>query len=158
MINVKQLEELIIVPTLQYLEPEIPFSDAAVELLKMTAAHESHLGSYIAQVGGPALGIYQMEPATEDDIHRNFIDYRHGLSDQLYGLINNVLFTPPVPELVNNLAYATAMARVHYYRDKYPLPDVMDIEGLAQYAKRVYNTVEGKAEWRDYYNAYNRYC
>ena len=149
MINVKQLEELVIVPALQYLEPEIPFSDAAVELLKMTAAHESHLGSYLAQVEGPALGIYQMEPATENDIHDNFIDYRGTLRYKIDSIDQ---------ELVSNLIYATAMARIHYYRDKYPLPDVMDIEGLAQYAKRVYNTVEGKAEWRDYYNAYNRYC
>lgn len=157
MINVKQLEELIIVPTLQYLDPEIPFSDAAVELLKMTAAHESHLGSYIAQVNGPALGIYQMEPATEDDIWTNFLEYRHGLSDKIDTLCSDLVY-PPSKELASNLVFATAMARVHYYRDKYPLPDAMDIEGLAQYAKRVYNTVEGKAEWRDYYNAYNRYC
>lgn len=152
MINVKQLEELIIVPTLQYLDPEIPFSDAAVELLKMTAAHESHLGSYIAQVNGPALGIYQMEPATEVDIFRNFLDFKPSL---LTKVVNH---TGLGEELIWNLQYATIMARVHYYRDKYPLPDAMDIEGLAQYAKRVYNTVEGKAEWRDYYNAYNRYC
>jgi len=149
MINVKQLEELVIVPALQYLEPEIPFSDAAVELLKMTAAHESHLGSYLAQVEGPALGIYQMEPATENDIHDNFIDYRGTLRYKIDSIDQ---------ELVSNLIYATAMARIHYYRDKYPLPDAMDIEGLAQYAKRVYNTVEGKAEWRDYYNDYMRYC
>lgn len=156
MINVKQLEELIIVPTLQYLEPEIPFSDAAVELLKMTAAHESHLGSYIAQVGGPALGIYQMEPATEQDIYSNFLCYNKGILHKVNGLAGSK--KQPSPVLVSDLTYATAMARVHYYRDKYPLPDAMDIEGLAQYAKRVYNTVEGKAEWRDYYNAYNRYC
>ena len=155
MINVKQLEELVIVPTLKYLDPEIPFSDAAVELLKMTAAHESHLGSYIAQVGGPALGIYQMEPATEEDIITNFLWYR----EVLHGKVNSTgSEEPTAKDLVSNLSYATAMARVHYYRDKYPLPDVMDIEGLAQYAKRVYNTVEGKAEWRDYYNDYMRYC
>lgn len=155
MINVKQLEELIIVPTLQYLDPEIPFSDAAVELLKMTAAHESHLGSYIAQVGGPALGIYQMEPATANDIGMNFFKYNEELRSKLFCLHSDQRV---VNEITMNLAFATAMARIHYYRDKYPLPDAMDIEGLAQYAKRVYNTVEGKAEWRDYYNAYNRYC
>lgn len=42
-------------------------SDNAVELLMLTAAVESNLGHYIKQVGGgPALGIFQCEPATLD--------------------------------------------------------------------------------------------
>ena len=40
-----QLRELI-VDVLEYLEPEIPFSDAAGELLMLTAAQESHSVSY----------------------------------------------------------------------------------------------------------------
>ena len=151
MINTEQLRELIIIPTLRYLEPEIPYSEAAVELLMMTAAHESRLGTYIAQVGGPALGIYQMEPATEDDIIENFLDYRRKISLKVEGLIPNKC-------LISDLKYATMMARVHYYRDSEPLPEVDDIEGLAKYAKRVYNTKAGKADWRDYELAYNGLC
>lgn len=156
MIDSFQLRELIIVPTLEYLDPEIPFSDAAVELLMMTAAHESLLGTYIKQVGGPALGIYQMEPATEKDIKANFLKY----NDELNALVVRDLHinSPRIKDLVHNLAYATAMARVHYYRDKEALPTFNDIEGLAKYAKRVYNTRLGKATWEQYYHAYETLC
>jgi hypothetical protein len=62
--NPKQLRELVIRPVLEYLHPDIPYSHEAEDLLMMIAAHESHLGEYVKQVQGPALGIYQMEPDT----------------------------------------------------------------------------------------------
>jgi hypothetical protein len=46
--------------TLRALEPEVPYSEPAVELLMMTAAAESALGRYIKQIGGPARGIFQI--------------------------------------------------------------------------------------------------
>ena len=50
-------------------------SDNAVNLLMGTAAQESHLGKYRKQIGGgPALGIFQMEPATFNDIVNNCKD------------------------------------------------------------------------------------
>ena len=145
-IDIGQLTELVIVPTLKYLDPVIPFSNSAVKLLQMTACHESNCGQYLAQLGGPALGIYQMEPATEEDIEVNYLAYRPLLDDK-------VLQTGK--HLVTCLSYATAMARIHYYRDKEALPD--DLIGLANYAKRVYNTEEGKATARDYYAAFEKY-
>ena len=152
MIDSKQLRELIIKPTLRYLEPEITYSEAAVELLMMTCAHESRLGTYIKQVQGPALGIYQMEPATEEDIFRNFLDFKPSL---LTKVVNH---TGLGEELIWNLQYATIMARVHYYRDSEALPDVEDVRALAKYAKRVYNTELGKATADDYLYAYRDSC
>jgi len=149
MIDKDQLRDLIIIPTLHYLEPEIPFSQSAVELLKMTAAHESRLGTYIAQVNGPALGIYQMEPATEEDIQVNYLRHRDYLDEK-------ILQTGQY--LTSDLRYATAMARVHYYRDPEPLPEVGDVSGLANYAKRVWNTEAGKATEDDYFQAYKKLC
>ena len=156
--NAKQLRELVIRPTLQYLDPHIPYSETAVELLMMTAAHESNLGEYLAQVKGPALGIYQMEPDTEGDIVRNFLTYRDNLLDSM-----EAFFTGMEDELVWNLKYATAMARVQYFRDPVALPEgplseESTIRDLAHYAKRVYNTEAGKAHADDYYNAYMRRC
>jgi hypothetical protein len=40
----------------------------AIQLLMGTAAQESHLGTYLKQINGPALGVFQMEPNTEIDI------------------------------------------------------------------------------------------
>ena len=38
------------------------------------------------------------------------------------------------------------------------LPEEQDIEGLARYAKKYWNTDEGKATWEDYFNAYCEHC
>ena len=162
--NAKQLRELVIRPTLRYLDPEIPYSETAVELLMMTAAHESNLGEYIAQINGPALGIYQMEPATEEDIHTNFLGHRRNLEDLVCNLdVAALVEDKDGRDLIYSLPYATAMARVHYYRDSQALPsgslsDESTIRELAHYAKRVYNTEAGKAHADDYYNAYMRRC
>ncbi len=151
----KQLRELIVEPTLKVMSPLIPYSEAAVELLMMTAAHESKLGTYIKQVGGPALGIYQMEPITEQDIQDNYLKYRSELDDMVLQFMCGDI---PLSPLVGNMYYATAMARVHYCRDSEALPDVTDLIGLSRYAKRVWNTDKGKASSLDYKGAYMKLC
>lgn len=150
MVNVDQLRKLIIRPTLKFLEPEIPYSLAAENLLVMTAAHESHLGYYFKQVNGPAEGIYQMEPNTASDIWDNYLEYNPELAVKV-----NMLCSPSdMRDCIGNLFYATALARVHYRRvpDALPLED--DYEGLANYAKDFYNTHLGKAKWEQYHRAY----
>ena len=151
MINAKQLRELIIRPTLQYLDPIVPYSENAVELLMMTAAHESHLGTYIAQVKGPALGIYQMEPATQEDIYNNFLMYRSDLADLVMNQTGGL-----TGGLIGDLFYATSMARVHYFRAPEALPTTH--LGMADYAKKYYNTKLGKALPSDYLKAYKELC
>ena len=60
------------------------WSIAAENLILGTAVQESECGYYLHQLGdGPALGIYQMEPATHDDCWNNFLKYRHDLSDPI---------------------------------------------------------------------------
>jgi hypothetical protein len=105
----------------------------------LTAATESHLGTYIRQVGGPARGIFQMEPATEQDIWDNLLFYKPKLATLLYDFDSSADNT-----LEWNLAYQILMARMHYLRVKEPLPKWDDVEGLAAYWKRYYNTPKGK--------------
>jgi hypothetical protein len=51
-------------------------SESAVNLLLGTAAQESQFGTYFRQIGGgPALGVFQMEPDTEIDIWDNYLRY-----------------------------------------------------------------------------------
>lgn len=163
-INAKQFRELIVRPTLKYLEPEIPYSTEAEDLLVMTAAHESHLGTYLKQVNGPALGVYQMEPATHTDIWENFLEYRDKLAWVVDDLLTERLDEDYSDSLVFDLRYATAMARVHYYRDKEAIPKEKDyptrseyIDALGAYAKRVYNTELGKATANQYVKDYLKY-
>jgi hypothetical protein len=140
------LREYIIKPTLQYLDL---YSKSAENLLMGTAAQETKLGRYLKQINGPAEGIYQMEPRTHEDIWNNFLPYKIPLKEKILQFA-----TPREDELVWNLAYATAMVRIHYLRVTEPLPHEDDIEGLAKYWKDYYNTRLGKGTVNEFINNY----
>lgn len=145
----KDLREMVIRPVLESMGA---WSESAENLLLLTAAVESQMGRYLKQsYGGPALGIYQMEPATHDD-HWDYMVNRRKLRKKV-----RVWSTISKPsEMVWNLAYATAMARVHYLRIPYPLPAPNDVKGLARYWKRYYNTSKGAGRVEDAIEAYVR--
>ena len=78
MIDKAQLTDYIIKPTLLQIGL---FNHTAVNLLLGTCAQESRMGTYVHQLGnGPALGIYQIEPATHNDIWANFLKYKPALA------------------------------------------------------------------------------
>jgi hypothetical protein len=150
MIDFDQFKEHVVVPTLKYLDSEIPYSEEAVDLLMMTCAHESTGGTYLRQKGMTgdrgAFGVYQMELATAGDIWNNFLCYEDGLEIYMYGLGNRKGILEQ--DLITNLAYATAMARVHYWRVAEALPNKDDTRYMSKlgiYAKKYYNTKLGKA-------------
>ena len=128
---------------LQAIAEIITYADDAVELLMMTAAHESRMGTFLEQRGGPALGIFQMEPATLKDLYENYIAYRV----RLYDLARSFEVKPLTREqnLMVNLPFMIVTARLHFYRDKEPLPSLHDIDAMARYYKRVWNTDKGAA-------------
>ncbi|MCG6216260.1 hypothetical protein [Vibrio furnissii] len=144
--NLKQIQEYVVRPALKYINAH---SEAAEQLLMGTITQESG-GDFIKQIGGgPAMGIVQMEPATHGDLWENFIRFRPGLRDKLQSLAsyrNPGAAVPMADELVFNLWYAVAMARVHYLRQKEPLPKAGDVVGMANYWKRYYNTEHGKGK------------
>lgn len=126
-------------------------SEAAVALLLGTAAVESVHGRYIYQLaGGPARGIYQMEPATEQDIWGNYLKYRGNLAARITAVAGH---PGPGPWLAWDLAYQTAMARVHYLRVPEQLPATDDRVAQAAYWKRHYNTRQGRGHVSDYLRA-----
>ena len=132
------------------------YSRSALELLMLTSAVESNGGSYIKQRGGPALGIFQMEPATHDDIWDNYLKYNQELSTKLLSL----RMGSGIPGLNQrpNLQYQIAMARVHYLRVNEKLPSYRDIPGMARYWKKYYNTKLGKGTTSDTREKYKRYA
>lgn len=128
------------------------YSADAEELLMATCAQESLLGTYRSQVGGPARGIFQMETADHDDIWTNFLAYHFDLAAAVRGLSGQL--SPTATDLVNNDAYAIAMARVHYARKPGALPAATDLAGLFHYYKQWYNTPLGaatQAEFNEHY-------
>jgi len=145
-INPKQLRSLI----KNTLEGLNLYSPEAEELLMGTCAQESHLGTYINQINGPALGIFQMEPATEIDIWYNYVHFNEGLKKSLGGDWS----CPSLRRLESDLAYQIVMARLHYRRVRGYLPKVDDLEGQARYWKQFYNTPKGKGTVEEYMKNY----
>lgn len=131
------------------------WSPSAENLLLGTALVESNL-EYLRQMGdGPALGPYQMEPATHKSLWEDYLAYRPDLSKRILEAISAAPGTPPelharlLPRLVGDMTldriekvwwYATLLARCRYLWDRHPLPNSDNALGLARYWKRVYNT------------------
>ena len=153
MLNVNQLRELIIKPALTDL---LMYSEDASELLVFTCAVESNGGTYLKQINGPALGIYQMEPATYNDIWQNYLKHKSNL---MLIMMNNfdIIRMPDEKRLVHDLRYATAMARIHYARVKEPLPSHDDTKAVYEYYKKYYNTNSGKANLDGCYAKYRKF-
>ena len=129
-------------------------SDNAVNLLMGTAAQESHLGKYRKQTGGgPALGIFQMEPATFNDIVNNYLRYKPELAARIERVARISRFK--AEDLENNDLLAICMARVHYLRVREAIPS--DLEGWARYYKKYYNTYLGKATEEEFIDNYKRF-
>jgi hypothetical protein len=150
-LDVAQFREHILQPVLEDIDL---YSLAAEELLLGTALQESHL-TYLKQIGGgPAVGVFQMEPATHDDIWLNYLEY----DSELGGKVRDLSFTPvDAEEMMGNLYYAAAMCRVHYYRVSEALPDAGDIEAQAAYWKQYYNTPLGAGTVDEYIANWYKY-
>ncbi len=123
------------------------WSPAAERLLHGTAITESGLTWLAQKGGGPARGVYQIEPATHDDIWANYLAYRDGLAKRVARLAGE---HPRLDQLAWNLGYATAIARLVYYRRPEPLPHADDLAGLARYWKAHFNTNLGAGTPEDF--------
>ncbi|MBF0309227.1 MAG: hypothetical protein HQL56_06840 [Magnetococcales bacterium] len=124
-------------------------SKAAEELILGTAIQESGL-RFLHQIGGgPALGLWQMEPATHDDIWSNFLAFKPSLGGLILDAGHGTTFRHP-DRLVSDLDYACAMARAHYFRQPMSLPAAGDLAGQAAYWKRYYNTPKGAGTVEEY--------
>lgn len=120
-------------------------------LLLGTCAVEAALQYRFQRGGGPARGLFQMEPATAYDIFENMLQYtnRPGLVNSLMKIWLNLesvpLFMPLVDELdyhlANNDPFACAMARLHYMRFPEQIPRT--VKDLGKYWKTYYNTAGG---------------
>lgn len=129
------------------------YSPDAVNLILGTIAQETHLGKYIKQIKGPALGICQIEPNTFKDIVENYLIYDSTLSERIKVICNIKEFK--AESLVYNLAFSIAMCRIFYLRVPEKLPE--SIDGYAYYWKKYYNTKFGKGTEKEFINNYKKY-
>jgi len=157
MIDLRQVRELVIRPALQELGL---WSESAEALLVGTGLVESGF-VYLRQVpDGPALGFWQMEPATHYDLWDRWLRYRPRFADIVVSgawADPRKSWPPPASQLVTDLRYAVMCARLQYYRDPSPLPGVDDVAGLAAYWKRVWNTNAGAGDPSKFVTLYEEY-
>lgn len=165
-IRADHFEEFVVVPTLNHMAEATGNnrinSPAAIQLIMGTFAHESHLCEYLRQhPTGPARGGLQMEPATYDDLWKNYLKNpsRRALADAVRDLASLRGIKQGIPdfsELIGNLPFAVAMARVRYLPAPQILPIEGDIEALAAYHVRWYNR-GGGAEEHEFVRDYRLY-
>ena len=118
-------------------------STAALNLVVGTALVESSCVYLKQNGGGPALGLFQMEPETEQDIWNSYLGYQHELKAKVQSLLSPGATTA---QLVGNLPYAAVMCRIKYLRAPQTLPSAKDAVAMAAYHKTVYNTASGAAD------------
>ena len=139
MIQHEQFREFIIRPALTTIQM---YSTEAEELLIFTLAQESQGCSYLAQVGGPAVGPYMVEPTTYKSILA-YINRDMDMRNRAYRTFGYSL-PPPIDVLKYNLRFATVIARCFYAMINRPLPKSTE-DDMWHYYKTYYNTKDGKA-------------
>ena len=124
---------------LQYFDLD---SEDARSLIYSTGKAESGYKTLQQYGGGPALGFFQMEPATCQDIWDNYVMYRPKYRDKLYALG----FDDGTLEfcLLSNIGLQAAFCRLHYRRVPSALPSAENIKAQAEYWKKYYNSHLGK--------------
>jgi len=148
-----QYRNQVIRPVLQHLGY---WSQAAENLIVGTGLVESQF-HYIAQIEGPAQSVFQIEPTTIDDNIKNFLRYRQSLDHIVDDFDLTGPFNLDETHFFINPFFACAHVRVWYLRHSEPFPHADDIEGLAQYWKKYYNTSAGKGEVSKFVQLYSTY-
>lgn len=160
--DAQQLHDYIIKPTLEYMDSlgGNYNSKESRFLLLGTAAIESNCGHFIKQVGGPALGIWQMEPDTYDSIWTHCDALRSNYLSDLVESLTDDLYTDEYDQLIKHPMYACAMARLKYSMDDEPLPKLTSDRAFIEVAfwkqyKRIYNTNLGASTFEKWQRALN---
>ncbi len=153
MLDVNQFREVIVLPALHGLQL---YTKELAELLVFTCAVESAGGTYIKQIHGPAVGIFQIEPAVFTELWVNCI-IRNPSYINLLTMNFHVHQMPKPDELMTDLKLSAAICGL-YYKWKKVNPLQMDAEYLWGLYKEFYNTKNGKAEHETSLKAYAKFC
>lgn len=116
----------------------------AVQLLMGTSAVESDFGTWLRQLGGPAVSMYMYELPTFNWIKDVYKD-TYPIGDWQFD------------DLVHDHWKATLMARLRYRVVPEPLPALGDIDQMARYWKEHYNTYLGRGTIEDFIHKYGVY-
>jgi hypothetical protein len=142
-IDLNQLRLLVIRPALTQLGA---WSQAAENLVTGTGLQESQY-RFLHQIKGPALGFWQMEPATFKNLWRGYLRTHLSVARALTTLMVVPSLDPDPEEMTYNLRFAAAMCRLLYL--SYPNDIGTTPLELATTYKTYYNTSLGAATIHD---------
>lgn len=133
------------------------YSEGLTVLLMGTAATESEFGLVNKQNnGGPARGIFQMEPVTHDGIWSAYLKFRPDLARAIEAEIPAGMTR--LQALEESVPYQAIMAGVLYQWRAKSFPASGDVAGLASTWKRYWNTPKGKGTEAKFVEKFNEYC
>ena len=128
-----------------------------VALLMETSAVESNRGYVVSQKGGPARGIFQMEPATE----RCTLGWLKANFPKVHGEVMAFYDKSKSPEWnrTHNVPYNVAMSTVYYWRRMGDslAKNITTLEDRAKVWKTHYNTYLGKGSIAGYIRKAEKY-
>jgi len=132
-----------------------------MKLMIGTSSTESNFTLRDQLGGGPAKGLFQMEPNTAKSIYNDFLKFRPKTYSKLMEIVFKLgsapFFIPTDDELKHLLRwyddYAFVMERLRYLWIRAAIPE--DLTEIAKYYKLWYNTPQGKgspekflADWK----------
>jgi len=158
------MEHFLVRPVLTALQVhnERMLSDASVQLIMGTIAQESDFGKFNRQHGnGPAKGFCQVEPFTEQDVRKRYLDRHPVLLEAVLSLINGIPENPSDDyfafQLEVNPFYCIAIARVKYWMVSEPMPAAGDLLALGRYWDKYYNGNPLKGTPKEWVHSYGQW-
>lgn len=143
MTNDIRLLAALVLKTLSNYDRKMDSYDALMLILRTGAAEGGY--RHLRQLGGPALGFFQMEPDTALDLVVNFLNSREVLTALVDTAAGGSAWRGDLDyHLASNIALQIALCRLKYWRSPGPIPPAQDLNGQAKYWKEHYNTSAGK--------------
>lgn len=147
--NIQDIGRFVVGPTLKAFSGAVGYTDVAHALVLGTGIAESNYDNIAQQTSsgqpGVARSFWQIEPATFDDVMRNFVANRTNVASALRQALGYTPVTGGSSRLYSDMALGTCLCRMVYLRSRYALP-AMNAQAMAAYHKKVYNTDLGAAD------------
>lgn len=147
--KIEDIGRLVVGPALRSFAGAVTYSDAAHALVLGTGIAESNYDNIAQQTAsgtpGVARSFWQIEPATYDDIVRNFVSGRPNTLESLRMTLGYIPSIGRYDRLYSDMNLGVCFCRMVYLRAKDPLPG-MNAQDMANYHKKIYNTALGAAD------------
>lgn len=120
------------------------WSRSVENIIVATGIVESNLDALVQGGGGPAKGVFQIEPRTYADVI-SYIKRDPEKIKTICQACNLVSLPEDVNAVIWNLRFAVLITRMFYYRIVDALPKSENAQEMYQYYKKFYNSAAGAA-------------